>query len=269
MTFDPPPTAEQVSRKSYLTSHHSLSFPSSRRAPSQEPPAYTTEDVLAAKYQKLAKLLSSLRIATTAITLAISISVIGCAANSLQTYSGNDFSQDWGLPLWPLKVDLRPTRAVLSSGVIVTVASLVYLGAAFFPSVSCSESISLSKLTQPLQPRPKLHLLNITSSILSSVCLFTTLFTAIFASTINSHLADDTISGSLQSWTCRWSGFENVAPAEFGKICTESMVSLSLVILLVVFEVVAVVGTAAGWWIESRMRKESENNELKVVGGSA
>lgn len=56
---------------------------------------------------------------------------------------------------------------------------------------------------------------------------------------------------------------------EFGKICTESMVSLSLVILLVVLEAIAVVGTAAGWWIESRMRKESENSQLKVVGGSA
>ena len=56
---------------------------------------------------------------------------------------------------------------------------------------------------------------------------------------------------------------------EFGKICTESMVSLSLVILLVVLEAVAVVGTVAGWWIESRMRKESENNPLKVVGESA
>lgn len=154
MTFDPPPTAEQVSRKSYLTSHHSRSFSSSRQNPSQDPPAYTTEDVLAAKYHKLAKLLSSLRIATAAITLAISISIIGCAANSLQTYSGNDFSQDWGLPLWPMKVDLRPTRAVLSSGVIVTVASLVYLAAALFPSVGCLESISLSQLTESLSLAP-------------------------------------------------------------------------------------------------------------------
>ena len=150
MTFEPPPTAEQ----SYLAAHHSHSFSSSRRAPSQEPPAYTTDDLLAAKYQKLAKLLSSLRIATAGITLAISISIIGCAANSLQTYSGNDFSQDWGLPLWPLKVDLRPTRAILSSGVIVTVASLVYLAAALFPSVSILLPNNSIKLIELFSPAP-------------------------------------------------------------------------------------------------------------------
>lgn len=126
MTFDPPPTAEQA-RKSLHSSSH--------RSRSNGPPPYTTEDVLAAQHQRLSKLLSTLRIATSAITLVIAIVVIACAANSLQTYSGNNFTEDWGLPLWPMKVDLRPVRAVLSCGIIVTVASLVYLAAALFPSV--------------------------------------------------------------------------------------------------------------------------------------
>lgn len=141
MTFDPPPTAEQVSRKSYLTTNL---FSSSRRAPSQEPPAYTVDDLQAVKYQKLAKLLSSLRIATAVITLAVSLGIIGCAANSLLTYASDDYTQDWGLPLWPMKVDLRPTRAVMSTGVIVTVASLVYLLAALLPLVRLMLSIGFA-----------------------------------------------------------------------------------------------------------------------------
>lgn len=60
-----------------------------------------------------------------------------------------------------------------------------------------------------------------------------------------------------------------MAPDEFGKICTESMVSLNLVILLVVIEALAVAGTAWGWWIETRMRKESEIIGMKLVGASA
>lgn len=138
MTFDPPPTSEQVSKNS---ARHFPFFSFSRRAPSQEPPAYTTEDVLDSKYQKMSKLLSTIRVATSLITLALSIAIIACADNSLRAYTSTNLGGEWFLPLWPAKIDLRPTHAVLACGIVILVSSVAYLAAALFPSVgSCSFS---------------------------------------------------------------------------------------------------------------------------------
>lgn len=126
--------------------HHSRSFSSIRSSPILEPPAYSAEDVLANKYRKVSKLVSSLRTAVAVITLAVSITVIGCAASSLRSYNGTKSTGDWWLPLWPSSVDLRPTHAVLSCGVIVTIFSIVYLALALFPSVSDYYAV------QPLLP---------------------------------------------------------------------------------------------------------------------
>ncbi|MCJ1465911.1 hypothetical protein MMC07_004530 [Pseudocyphellaria aurata] len=238
MTFDPPPTSEQVSNNS------GRRFPFSyfRRSPSQEPPAYVAEDFLASKYQKASKLLSSIRVATSLITLALSIAIIACADNSLRAYTSTNLGGEWFLPLWPAKVDLRPTHAVLACGIVVLVSSVAYLVAALFPS-----------------PRPKIHRLNIASTVISFVGLFITLFTTISASTVNSHLSDNSGSATLMTWTCKWQGLESIAPDQFEKICTETMISLDLVILLLIFEVFAVAVTGWGWWVETRSKSGSDN----------
>lgn len=131
MSFDPPPTAEV----SHDSGRHFPSFSSSRQSPSREPPAYSTDDLLAAKYQKTSKLVSSIRTAAAAITLAISIAIVACAGNSLRAYSSTHLGGDWWLPLWPTHVDLRPTHSALACGIVVMFSSLIYLVAAFFPSV--------------------------------------------------------------------------------------------------------------------------------------
>lgn len=132
MTFDPPPTSEQVSNNS---ARRFPFFRSSRRSPSHEPPAYSTEDAQSSKYQKMFKLLSSIRVATSLITLALSIAVTACADNSLRAYASTNLGKEWFLPLWPAKVDLRPTHAVLACGIVILVLSVAYLAAALFPSV--------------------------------------------------------------------------------------------------------------------------------------
>lgn len=136
MSFDPPPTDNHAANKPRPSIHLSRSFSSTRSTPILEPPAYSAEDVLANKYRKVSKLVSSLRTAVTAITLAVSITVIACAASSLRSYGGTKSTGDWWLPLWPSSVDLRPTHVVLSCGVIITIFSLAYLALALFPSVS-------------------------------------------------------------------------------------------------------------------------------------
>lgn len=58
------------------------------------------------------------------------------------------------------------------------------------------------------------------------------------------------------SWTCKWSSYEDIAPMNFVKICTQTTVGSDLVIFLIIAEVLAVGISAWGWWIEARMRKE-------------
>lgn len=145
MTFDPPPTAEQSRNKSRQSAHRLPSFTSSRRSPSQEPPAYTTDDILAYKHQKYSKLVSWLRIALSAITLAVSVAIVACSGSSLRAYSGSGFAGEWWLPIWPLSVDLRPTHAVLACGIVLLSASLIYLAAALFPSVIPSHRLETTQ----------------------------------------------------------------------------------------------------------------------------
>lgn len=135
MTFDPPPTSEHPA-------HNGRRFPSFSSSRQAAPPAYaTTEDVSAAKFHKSSKVLGALRIATASVTLIISIPIVACAGNSLKTYSSINLGGDLLLPLWPASVDLRPTHSVLAAGIIVMIASLIYLIAAFFPTVSPTTTI--------------------------------------------------------------------------------------------------------------------------------
>ncbi|KAK3178068.1 hypothetical protein OEA41_000200 [Lepraria neglecta] len=246
--FQAPPASQQ---KTQMTSNTSPTFSTLGRSPSIGPPAYTTDDLQAARNEEQARWLHLMRIAIAAITLGTSIAVISCIAVSLKAYSDSHLGAEWLLPLWPLHVDLRPSHTVLGCGTTISVFSLVYLAAAFIP-----------------MPR-KLHNLNIISSIFSFLALFATLFTTIYASDLTNNLADSTSSGTLNSWTCKWQGLDSAgAPARFIEICNEGTAALDLVIFLAIVEVLAVGATAWGWWIETRMKRvsvEGGKDEIQLV----
>ncbi|KAK4692325.1 hypothetical protein P7C71_g4852, partial [Lecanoromycetidae sp. Uapishka_2] len=233
-----------------MTANVSPTFSQLGRSPSiGGPPAYTTGDLLAARNQKYAKVIHLLRIAMAAVTLGASVTVIACEVSSLKEFSASHLEPEWLLPLWPLNVDLRPAHAVLGCGIVIAAFSLIYLAAALIP-----------------MPH-KFHNLNLVSTTLSFLSLFATLFTIIYSSTIINSLASSTSSGSLTSWTCKWKGFESIAPAKFTKICNEGMAALDLMILLVIVEMLAVGLTAWGWWVEMRLKRfglgdEKDNIEL-------
>lgn len=105
-------------------------------SPSIPPPAYTTDDLLAAKYRKISNWTLFARTVLAFLTLCISAAVIGCSADSLREYSSSKSQAERMLPLWPMRVDLRPTHAVLACGIIMMVFSLTYLVLAFIPMVS-------------------------------------------------------------------------------------------------------------------------------------
>ena len=127
----PPPE-----QKLQMNSHSSPTFSSLGRSPSIGPPAYTTDDLLAAKYEKLSRWVQWFRTFIAIVTLGASIAVIACAAASLQAFSGSHLEPQWLLPLWPLNVDLRPTHTVLGCGITIAVFSFAYLAASFISMVS-------------------------------------------------------------------------------------------------------------------------------------
>ena len=116
--------------------HSSPDFSQYGHSPSISPPAYTTDDLLAAKYRKISRWTLFVRTVLALLTFCLSAAVIGCSADSLQEYSSSQSQPEWMLPLWPMAVDLRPTHAVLACGIIMMVSSLGYLVLAFIPMVS-------------------------------------------------------------------------------------------------------------------------------------
>ena len=264
MSFDPPPTsAERTSKRPHLSVFRFSSF---RQTASFEPPPYTPNDVYAERYQRFADHLHRARIALSAISFIAGVVIIACAASSLQSYSSTQLDSEYLLPLWPPMVDVRPTHAVLACGIILTAFSLFYLSAAFAPTVSyCSYGSCRPGLLIVLQPGLKIHVLNVIATPLSFLSLFTTIFTAVFASTMTSHLADSMDAGNLMSWTCRWSSYKDMAPMNFVKICTQSTVAIDLVIFTIIIEVLMVGISAWGWWIEAKVKKESNEKGMGNV----
>ncbi|CAF9907725.1 MAG: hypothetical protein ALECFALPRED_003789 [Alectoria fallacina] len=243
-------TKSSADRKPQMTSNTSPTFSTLGRSPSIGPPAYTTDDLLAARYQKFSKWVHLMRVAIAAITFIASIAIIACVGASLRAYAISRLEPEWILPLWPLNVDLRPSHAILGCGIAVALLSLAYLAVAFVPM------------------RQRLHNTNLVSTVLSSLCLCAALFTIIFASVVTNNLAYNTYSGTLNSWTCRWYGFDSVAPSNFTKICNDGMAALDLVIVLVLIEVLAVGATAWGWWVEMRLKKrgvDGAKSEVELV----
>lgn len=126
----PPPE-----KKPKMNSSASPTFSTLGRSPSIGPPAYTTDDLVAARNQKHSRWVYLLRIGIAAITLGTSIAVIACAGVSLRGYTDSHLDGEWLLPLWPMNVDLRPTHTVLACGVVIAMLSVGYLAAAFAPMV--------------------------------------------------------------------------------------------------------------------------------------
>ena len=143
-------TKTSADRKPQMTSSASPTFSTLGRSPSIGPPAYTTDDLLAARYQKLSRWVHLVRVATAAFTFIASIAIIACVGASLRAYSSSRLEPEWILPLWPLNVDLRPSHAILGCGISVALLSLAYLAVAFVPMVRRTVASKLSDILKTI-----------------------------------------------------------------------------------------------------------------------
>ena len=268
--FDSPPPASSEraeSKRPHLSVFRFTSFQNASRRPSSTPPAYSPNDALATRNQLHAKILHWIRIAVSLVTLLASMIIIAFSARAIQTYTKTRNDAQWVLPLWPASVDLRPTHAMLACGIILAVASIFFVIAAFAPTVrfcplfKCWD-ISLADTAQPLRAT---RTLNITSTVLAFLCIFITIFTAAFASSIDSHLSNSTQAGTLASWTCKWQGFGSAAPGHFSEICAESNAALDVVILMIVIEVFSVFLAGWGWWVGARLKKAERGTKGEEI----
>ncbi|KAL8672324.1 MAG: hypothetical protein Q9168_003208 [Polycauliona sp. 1 TL-2023] len=245
--FDISPNPANESKRPHLSVFRFASFQSSRR-PSQAPPAYSPDDVLATQKQLRVRILHWLRIASACVTLLLSIVIIACSATALKTYTNTRNAAEWILPLWPSTVDLRPTHALLACGIIVAVGSIFYAVVALAPT-----------------PLRSTRSLNVIFTILAFLSLFMTIFTTVFVGTIDSHLSNSTQAGTLASWTCKWQDFSTVAPGRFTEICTTSTAALDLVILMIVIGSLSVLLAGWGWWIGAKIKKEAREGKGEVA----
>ena len=124
-------------KRPQVTTNISSSFSQHGRSYSPNPPSYTTEDLLTAKYLQVERIIHWMRTGVAFVSFGISIAVIACTGISLHQYSTSKASPQWVVPLWASNMDLRPSHSVLACGIITTILSLIYLVFAFTPLVSC------------------------------------------------------------------------------------------------------------------------------------
>ena len=76
------------------------------------------------------------RLALSLVILVAAVTVIACEAVPLHHYKVTSAWADAGLSLWPLNLDIRPTKAALACGCVIAILNLAYLATALLPSVS-------------------------------------------------------------------------------------------------------------------------------------
>ncbi|KAK2749976.1 hypothetical protein FQN55_002694 [Onygenales sp. PD_40] len=190
-----------------------------------------------------------LRTSLSALIFIIAITVIACEAHSLHYYKQTIPYREWGLPLWPQGLDLRPTTALIASAAVIAALTSTYLVVACIPS-----------------PHARIILLNTLISLVAVGGLIASIAAIAFTTTVTDPRVNngDNVGESIRSWTCRYSfrgGLDRngelvEATGHFGRLCVETSASFALMSLLIAVEAVLTVGAAVGWWLEVGMERK-------------
>ncbi|PGG96284.1 hypothetical protein AJ79_09656 [Helicocarpus griseus UAMH5409] len=200
-------------------------------------------------YLRRTKTFHWIRTVISGLIFVVAVAVIGCEVRSLRYYQDTVPFKDWGLPLWPEKLDLRPTTALIACGSIIAVLTLAYLIISFLPS-----------------PHARILLLNTLITAVALSGLIAAIVTIAFTTTVTDPRINlnHNVGETIRSWTCKW-GFadgvdENgnlVEPTgDFGRLCRETQASFSLTCVLIVLEAGLGVAAAMGWWLEVGMGRK-------------
>ncbi|EGE80582.1 hypothetical protein BDDG_03523 [Blastomyces dermatitidis ATCC 18188] len=200
-------------------------------------------------YLRRAKIFHWARISISGLIFAIAVTVIGCEVRSLRFYQQTNQFKNWGLVLWPEKLDLRPTTALIACGSIIALLTLAYLIFSFLPS-----------------PHARIVLLNSLITIVALGGLIAAIAAIAFTTTITDPRVNngDSVGETIRTWTCKWGYAEGLdedgkpvdATDEFGRLCRETHASFALMCVLIVLEAVLGVAALLGWWMEFGMERK-------------
>ncbi|KAL1978584.1 hypothetical protein VTN31DRAFT_1443 [Thermomyces dupontii] len=224
--------------------------PSSSGGSSQ--PSYAS-DKEETTYLSRVNLLHRVRLGLAVLILAVAATIIGVQADPLQYYEETvSFEHIW-LPLWPLNLDMRQTKALLSCGAVITFLTMIYIALALVP-----------------MPYSRIRVLNMATSIMSIAGIITAIVGVSFAVYLPmaSYPEDFTSSETIHSWTCKWKSLNGVivtdadgrrmltAPEGFSQLCVESRVGFVFLGLLIGLEVIMGMTAVVGYCLERTVSKQ-------------
>ncbi|KAH6604265.1 hypothetical protein Trco_007711 [Trichoderma cornu-damae] len=204
---------------------------------------------LQSQRHRLISIVHGSRLALTALALAAGVAVLGVSANGLLVYRQTHLPDDFYLALWPSRFDLRPTAALVASGVVVVVSSIVSLLLGKIQAVPSALTFLVETQLHGLAgPRAVASLAAPAAGFVASLVAMA-LFYAVNASS--------TVDG-LQSWSCRWSNVPMTVQPHFGALCKQSQAGVLLAVLLVPLEA-AIVGVAG---YQAILERQAERDRI-------
>ncbi|TKA24525.1 hypothetical protein B0A50_06682 [Salinomyces thailandicus] len=138
-------------------------------------------------------------LALAALSICLSLAIIGCAGRALNIFDVQHSSNVWLLPLWPNHFDTRELQTLLGTSAAILVLNSINIAAIFITTLPA-------------------NLVILTTTLLSTISALTAIT---FPAVLNSHAPR---RDTLQSWTCRWTHHSSTsnAPAQFTTICQET-----------------------------------------------
>ncbi|KAI7542405.1 hypothetical protein KC331_g7999 [Hortaea werneckii] len=140
-------------------------------------------------------------LASAALSICVSLAIIGCAGRSLSIFDNQKASNVWLLPIWPNHFDTRELHALIGTSAAVMILNFIMIATLFIQKLPTT-------------------LLLLAPSLLSTICA---LVAIAFPATLNAHAPR---RDTLRSWTCRWSNTlitqGQGPPAQFDAICRET-----------------------------------------------
>lgn len=83
-------------------------------------------------------------LASAALSICLSLAIIGCAGRSLSIFDSQQASNAWLLPIWPNHFDTRELPALIGTSAAVVILNFVLIAALFMQKVSLAYSIPIA-----------------------------------------------------------------------------------------------------------------------------
>lgn len=208
-------------------------------------------------YLSRARVLHWTRMAIAVSIVGVATGIVGSEGDALHYYNKTVSYARVGLALWPLNLDIRDTKALLSCGAVILFQVIIFIVVAMLPS-----------------PRSRTRLLNLLSSAIGLASLVTAIAGLAFAvyRPSASYPTGFTNGETIHSWTCKWESLKGVnntttdleAPSDFSRICTDTHAGFILMAVLIGLEVLMAAAGAAGFLLELTVTRQRKLSNAEV-----